>query len=61
MDLTTITSETATITCAYPGCGAVTTRAGSVYVDGCGQICRGCDEAIFGPPPSWWDKIEPPF
>ena len=56
-----LTSSTETITCAYPGCGTSTTLAESTYVDGCGQICLECDEAIFGPLPSWWDKIEPPF
>jgi hypothetical protein len=44
-----------------PGCDTSTTLAEPTYVDGCGQICPGCDEAIFGPLPSWWDKIEPPF
>ena len=56
-----LTSSAETITCARPGCGSVATLADSVYVDGCGQICSGCDEALFGPVPSWWDKIEPPF
>jgi len=56
-----LTSSAETITCARPDCGATTTLADSTYVDGCGQICRGCDEAIFGPLPRWWDKIEPPF
>ena len=56
-----LTSSAETITCARPGCGATTTLADSVYVDGCGQICPGCDEAIFGPLPGWWDTIEPPF
>jgi hypothetical protein len=56
-----LTSSAETITCTYPGCGTSTTLAESTYVDGCGQICLECDEAIFGPPPSWWDKIEPPF
>ena len=56
-----LTSSAETITCAYPGCGAITTLADSVYVDGCGQICPRCDEAIFGPLPTWWDTIEPPF
>ena len=41
------------------GCGAITTLADSIYVDGCGQICRECDEAIFGPLPSWWDRSSP--
>ncbi len=54
-------TPTETITYSYPGCGATTTLAESTYVDGCGQICRHCDEAIFGPRPEWWDEIEPPF
>ena len=40
MDVTT--SPSATITCAKPGCGAVTTLAASGYIDGCGQVCPGC-------------------
>ncbi|HUY47593.1 MAG TPA: hypothetical protein VMV92_17970 [Streptosporangiaceae bacterium] len=60
MDLTTSTYETATITCAYPGCGAVTTLADSLYIDGCGQVCPGCEEAHF-PRPAWLGQIEPPF
>jgi hypothetical protein len=47
--------------CAYPGCAAVITVAESTYVDGCGRICRRCEEAMFGPRPDWWDDIEPPF
>ena len=39
MDVTT--SPSATITCAKPGCGAVTTLAASAYIDGCGQVCPG--------------------
>ena len=55
-----LTSSAETITCAKPGCGAAITLAESVYVDGCGRICRGCDEE-FGPCPPWWNDIEPPF
>jgi hypothetical protein len=61
MDLTTSATATETITCAYPSCGTVAPLAESIYVDGCGQICRNCDEEIFGPRPDWWDTIEPPF
>jgi len=61
MDLTTSASDTATITCAYPGCANVTPAAGSLYVDGCGQVCRGCEDAHFGGRPEWLDEIEPPF
>jgi hypothetical protein len=57
MDATTTTSPSATITCAKPGCGALTTVAESVYIDGCGQVCRRCA----GPVPAWMDDIEPPF
>jgi hypothetical protein len=49
MDVTTAPSDT--ITCAKPGCGATTTLAESTYIDGCGQVCPGCD----GPLPAWWD------
>ena len=58
MDITASPSDT--ITCAKPGCGAATTLAESTYIDGCGQVCPGCD----GPLPAWWDDlkdIEPPF
>ena len=61
MDLTTDGYETATITCAYPGCGAVTTIADSLYVDGCGQVCPECEESHFGGRPPWLGSIEPPF
>jgi len=61
MDHIISATETATITCAYPGCGKVASRAESIYVDGCGQICPDCDEAIFGPCPDWWSTIDPPF
>ena len=61
MDLTTDGYETATITCAYPGCDAVTTTADSLYVDGCGQICPECEDTHFGGRPPWLDDIEPPF
>lgn len=54
-----LTSSAETITCARPGCGATTTLADSVYVDGCGQICPECDEVIFGPLPEWWNEIVP--
>jgi hypothetical protein len=33
------TTPSATITCAKPSCGALTTAAESVYIDGCGQVC----------------------
>ncbi len=56
MDATT-TSPSATITCAKPGCGALTTVAESVFIDGCGQVCPRCA----GPVPAWMDDIEPPF
>jgi hypothetical protein len=59
MNVTTSPSDT--ITCAKPGCGASTTLAESTYVDGCGQICPGCDQAIYGPRPAWMDDIELPF
>jgi hypothetical protein len=55
MDITT--SAAATITCAKPGCGTVTTLAESGYIDGCGQVCLEC----FGPEPEWMNDIEPPF
>ena len=55
MDVTT--APASVITCATPGCGARTTLAESVYVDGCGQVCPGCA----GPLPEWWDDVEPPF
>ena len=61
MDLTTSATAAETITCAYPGCGRVAPLAESTYVDGCGQICRDCELAMFGPRPEWWDTIEPPF
>ena len=54
----TISAET--ITCAKAGCGATTTLADSVYVDGCGQICPGCDEAIFGPLPGLVGRCRAP-
>ena len=56
-----LTSSAETITCARPGCGAATTLADSVYVDGCGQICPGCDEALFGPCPPWWNDDRAPL
>ena len=59
MPATPQTSDT--ITCARPGCDAQTTIKETVFVDGCGRICRGCDEAIYGPRPTWWDEIEPPY
>ena len=56
------TSQTSDTTiCARPGCDAQMTIEESVYVDGCGRICRGCDEDIYGPRPAWWDGIEPPY
>ena len=61
MDRTVSTTGTETITCAYPGCGRVAPRAGSLYVEGCGRICGDCEEARSGPCPDWWDTIEPPF
>jgi hypothetical protein len=59
---TSKTTETSgTITCARPGCGTQTTLAESTYVDGCGQICPRCDEAMFGPRPAWYGQINPPY
>ena len=49
-----------TFTCSYPGCGVTTSVAESIYVEEYGEICRRCDEAIFGPRPEYWE-IEPPF
>jgi len=54
-------SRTSDIGCrpAKPGCGARTTLDDYIYIDGCGQVCPGCD-----PVPPWWgdlDGIEPPF
>ena len=51
-----VTTTSTTITCATPGCGAVTTVAESGYTDGCGQVCLGC----FGPDPEWLNDIELP-
>jgi hypothetical protein len=59
MDVTT--SASATITCAYPNCGTVTTTADSLYIDGCGRVCGNCDNAHFGGSPAWLGQIEPPF
>lgn len=60
MDLTT--SASATITCAYPGCGSLTTIASAFYIDGLGSVCEGCHNDHFG---GWVDallgEIEPPF
>lgn len=56
MDVTT-TPTTSTITCAKPGCGAVTTFADSTYIDGCGQVCPACA----GPVLAWLGDIDPPF
>lgn len=61
MDLTTDGYETATITCAYPGCGNVTTTANSLYVNGCGQVCPECEDTHLGGRPTWLATIEPPF
>ncbi len=61
MDLTTGSTATEIITCAYPGCGKAHPRSESTYVDGCGQICPRCELAMFGPRPDWWDTIDPPF
>jgi hypothetical protein len=55
MDATTDPSTV--ITCAKPGCDALTTPGEAIYIDGCGLICPGCA----GPLPEWWDDIEPPF
>ena len=46
-----------TSTCAMPACQTVITLAGSVYIDGCGQVCDDCA----GPSPEWLDNIHPPF
>jgi hypothetical protein len=56
-DMDATTSSSGTITCAKPACGALTTAAESVYIDGCGQVCTGCA----GPVPAWLLDIEPPF
>jgi len=55
MDLAT--RPDSAMSCAMPGCGATTSRADSIYIDGCGQVCREC----VGPDPEWMDDIEPPF
>jgi hypothetical protein len=55
MDATT--SPAVAIICAKPSCGAPTTLAESVYVDGCGQVCPRCA----GPVPAWMHNIKPPF
>jgi hypothetical protein len=55
MTATTPTSDT--ITCAKPGCGALTTEAEATYIDSCGQVCPGCA----GPVPAWMHDIKPPF
>lgn len=44
------------ITCAMPGCGARTTEAEAIYIDGCGLVCRVCE-----PPQPWLDDIDLPF
>jgi hypothetical protein len=53
----TAASASATITCAKVACGARTTLAESVYIDGCGQVCTRCA----GPLPPRWYHLEPPF
>ena len=40
---------------------AITTLADSLYIDGRGQVCPGCEEALLGSRPGWWSSIEPPF
>jgi len=60
MDPITSAAETTTNTCAYPGCGNVITGTRSLYVDGCGHICRDCEDTHF-PVPEWFGQIEPPF
>ena len=58
MDATTSPSLPITILCAHPRCGNPTLLAETTYIDGCGQVCTGCD----GPLPEWWDEdFEPPF
>ena len=57
MDAATTIFPSATITCAKPGCGALTTVEESVYIDGCGQVCPRCA----GPDPAWMAGIKPPF
>lgn len=52
-----VTATPETITCAKPGCGAVTTVAESFYIDGCGQVCPACS----GYTPGWLYEIDPPF
>lgn len=50
-------TASAAITCAKPGCGARTTAAESVYIDGCGQACPRCAD----PDPAWLHDIEPSY
>jgi len=56
-----LTSSAETLTCARPGCGATITLADSVYVDGCGQICPGCDEDLFGTVPAVVERRRAPL
>jgi len=51
------TTTSATITCAKPSCGTLTTAAESVYIDGCGQVCPRCAS----PDPTWLHDIEPSY
>jgi hypothetical protein len=55
MDATTSPSET--ITCAKPWCGTLTTLAGSIYIDGLGQVCQNCTSPL----PEGLEDIDPPF
>jgi hypothetical protein len=51
-----VTTPSDAITCAKPGCGARTTEAEAMYIDGCGQVCPDC-----APRQPWLFDIEPPF
>jgi hypothetical protein len=55
MDATT--SPSGTGTCAKPACSNPLVLDESLYIDGCGFICRQCE----GPLPGWWFEVEPPF
>ena len=52
-----LTIDSPAATCAMPACTATITRVGSVYIDGCGQVCSRCA----GPDPEWLGDTEPPF
>ncbi len=40
-----------------PDCGALTTLAESIYIDGCGQVLPRCTSPL----PEWAHDLEPPF